>query len=366
MSMQPLPTPAATRRAQSGLSLIELMVGMVIGLIGMIIIAAAMISNEDIKRTTVGANDAQINGALSLYGIERDLRMAGFGIANTNAMGCASITYSRSGFSGTPPAFGLRPVVITDGGAGASDTVQIVYSNLASRSLPGLVSATMAASGTAVSLNDVTGFLGSGASTTARGDLVALVNGATCSLHQVTAIDTPTSTLTFAAGAPFNAGTASPGYASGSYLFNLGAPVVRTYSIGANQSFDMVDVFQTPNSTLASTVTSGATTIANGVVDLQADYGVDTTGDGVIDAYNNTTPTTAAGWAQVIAVRVAVLVRSTQYFRPATPGGACTATTAAPTWSGGTFFMSDTLPSCYKYRAFETVVPLRNTIWKES
>ncbi len=132
------------------------------------------------------------------------------------------------------------------------------------------------------------------------------------------------------------------------------------------QSFDMVEVFQTTDSSLASTVTSGATTIASGVVDLQADYGVDTTGDGVIDAYNNTAPASAAAWAQVIAVRVAVLVRSAQYFRPATPGGACTATTAAPTWSGGTFFMSDTLPSCYKYRAFETVVPLRNTIWKES
>ena len=173
-------------------------------------------------------------------------------------------------------------------------------------------------------------------------------------------------TLTLAAAAPFNAGTSSPGFASGSYLFNLGLPVVRTYSIGSNQSLQLADVFTTTATNVAPTVTSASTTITNGVVDLQADYGMDTDGNGVVDTYTTTSPTTAAGWAQVMAVRVAILVRSANYVRPATAGGACAATTAAPTWTGGTHFMSDTLPSCYKYRSFETVVPLRNVIWKEA
>jgi type IV pilus assembly protein PilW len=68
-------------------------------------------------------------------------------------------------------------------------------------------------------------------------------------------------------------------------------------------------------------------------------------------------------------VRLAVLARSEHYEKPSTPGGACEATTAAnrPTWSGGdflTFNAPGALPSCYKYRMFETVVPMRNMIWR--
>jgi type IV pilus assembly protein PilW len=60
-----------------------------------------------------------------------------------------------------------------------------------------------------------------------------------------------------------------------------------------------------------------------------------------------------------------VLARSQNYEKPATPGDPCTATQAAPTWSGGAFTVPDGLPSCYKYRVFETVIPLRNVIWKQ-
>ncbi len=350
--------------------MVELMVGMAIGLIGTVIIAAALIANEDYKRSTVGTSDAQVNGALSLYAIERDLRMAGYGFANTNALGCASVTYSRTSFVGAYPAFGLRPIVMTDGGgavaaglqtATGSDVLQIVYASEARRSLPATLNGAMTAGDTSIVLLDTMGFNGS---VTTRGDLVVAVSGATCTMHQVTAIASAT-TLTIAAGAPFN-GTASPGYGVGAYLFNLGLPVVHSYSINANGGLDVLDVFSATASNVAPTVATTPTTIANGVVDLQADYGLDTDGNGVVDSYTITAPTTAAGWAQVLAIRVAVLVRSANYNKPPTAGGACTATTAAPTWTGGTHFMSDALPSCYKYRSFETVVPLRNMIWKEA
>ncbi len=363
-------TQTISLRRQAGLSMIELMVGMAIGLIGTVIIAAALLANEDYKRSTVGTSDAQVNGALSLYAVERDLRMAGYGFANTNALGCASVSYSRTSFVGAYPAFGLRPIVMTDGGgtvtgttqvATGADTLQIVYASEAQRSLPAVLNGAMAAAGTSIVLFDTIGYNGSA---TTRGDLVVAVSGATCSLHQVTAVANAT-TLTVAAGAAFN-GTASPGYAVGSYLFNLGLPVVHNYSVSGNGSLQLLDVFSTTASNVTPTVSATPTNIASGVVDLQADYGIDSNGDGIVDTYTITAPTTAATWAQVLAIRVAVLVRSANYFRPPTAGGACTATTAAPTWTGGTHFMSDALPSCYKYRSFETVVPLRNMIWKEA
>jgi len=360
------PMTTRLKHLQAGLSMIELMVGMTIGLIGTVIISSALVSNEDFKRRTTSTSDAQINGTLALYAIERDLRMAGFGFANTNAFGCSNVTYSHTSFSGAYPTWGLLPSVITDGGAvsagaTASDSIRLVYATEVARSTAGVLAATQAAGAASFSLVDTTGFNGS---VTTRGDLVVAVSGTTCSLHQVTAL-AGTTVNTASGTAPFN-GTASPGYASGAYLFNLGLPVVRSYSVGTNQSLQMLDVFATSSSNSAPSVSSTPTTITSGIVDLQAQYGLDTNGDLIIDSYSNTTPTTAAGWAQVLAVRVAVLVRAGTYIRPDTPGGACSATTTAPSWSGGTHYMSDGLPSCYKYRSFETVVPLRNMIWKEA
>jgi type IV pilus assembly protein PilW len=67
-------------------------------------------------------------------------------------------------------------------------------------------------------------------------------------------------------------------------------------------------------------------------------------------------------------VRVALLARSQNFEKPSVAGGPCDATTAAnaPTWANGLLPMNvpGGLPSCYKYRVFETVVPLRNLIWR--
>jgi type IV pilus assembly protein PilW len=113
----------------------------------------------------------------------------------------------------------------------------------------------------------------------------------------------------------------------------------------------------------------------DGIVDLQAQYGKDTNGDGTVDVWTKVLSRNAPAnfdgidIMQVIAVRLAVLARDDHYQKPSTPGGPCEATTAAnrPTWSGGAFLTFDAagaLPSCYKYRVFETVVPLRNMIWR--
>jgi type IV pilus assembly protein PilW len=116
----------------------------------------------------------------------------------------------------------------------------------------------------------------------------------------------------------------------------------------------------------------------DGIVDLQAQYGKDTNDDNVIDVWTKQLPA-AAGTnfnandiAQIKAVRLAVLARSEHYEKPSTAGGACEATTTAnrPTWGGTdylpfpTFDAPGALPSCYKYRVFETVVPLRNMLWR--
>jgi type IV pilus assembly protein PilW len=120
---------------------------------------------------------------------------------------------------------------------------------------------------------------------------------------------------------------------------------------------------------------TAAQAIVDDIVDLQAEYGKDdggnggTVDDGLVDSWNTTTPATMADWRRVLAIRVGIVARSGNYEKPA-PGAACSSTTVTPTWSGSAtaggvsaFTLPEALPSCYKYRVFETVIPIRNMIW---
>jgi len=104
-------TTLPTSRREAGMSLVELMVGMAIGLIGIVIITHLYLTNEDYKRSTAGAGTAQTNGAIALYTMERDLRMAGYGLNHSGALGCSCATagcspvqYYYNGTYSSPPA----------------------------------------------------------------------------------------------------------------------------------------------------------------------------------------------------------------------------------------------------------------------
>lgn len=65
---------------QAGFSLIELLVGLVIGLIATVVIMQTFASFEGNKRSTTGIADAQTNGSIALYSIQRELQFAGYGM----------------------------------------------------------------------------------------------------------------------------------------------------------------------------------------------------------------------------------------------------------------------------------------------
>ena len=79
---------ASLPRRTAGMSLVELMVAMVIGLIGIVIITHLYLVNENYKRSTTGSGEAQVNGAIALFTLERDVRMSGYGFAHSGALGC--------------------------------------------------------------------------------------------------------------------------------------------------------------------------------------------------------------------------------------------------------------------------------------
>ena len=83
---------------QTGFTLIELMVGLVIGLIASLIVMQTFSEFEGNKRSTTGTSDAQTSGSIGLYMVQRELQFAGYGIPM---------------MSGTMPTVTMKPYEVT-------------------------------------------------------------------------------------------------------------------------------------------------------------------------------------------------------------------------------------------------------------
>ena len=108
---------------QAGFTLVELMVGLTIGLLATIIIMQVFSVFEAQKRVTTGTADAQTNGGIALYNIGRELQMAGYPLMPVTDSPLECTTTTIDPLTGIADIF---PAVITDGGtaAGASSNSQ--------------------------------------------------------------------------------------------------------------------------------------------------------------------------------------------------------------------------------------------------
>ena len=73
---------------QRGFTITEIMVAVAIGLIGTLVVFKALQSTNIVARNTTGGSDAATTASIALFGIEHDVRMAGYGINDTNIVGC--------------------------------------------------------------------------------------------------------------------------------------------------------------------------------------------------------------------------------------------------------------------------------------
>jgi type IV pilus assembly protein PilW len=342
----------------TGFGLVEVLVAMAIGMIGILAIMQAFAVNERYKENTVGTSSSQANGNIAIFSIERDLRMAGFGLASTAALSCGNVRYYFDGAYSDPPGGGvgaplpaltLAPVVITQGVAGAPDTITMLSSSNGYRTVPTVIDEDASAATVNLVVSNRTGLT--------EGELLLLVQAPPlrCALAQITALPAAAPKQVQRLASSYNpdgAASALPDFSKGSQLYGLGTPIMRRYSISTN-NLAVADWTMVLNGT-------APTVIVDEIVDLQAEYGF---ADGT---FSTVTPTTEAQWITLRSIRLAVLARGS-YERPGTDG-VCTVTTAVPTWTGSAqspLQIPGGVPSCYRYRVFETVVPLRNLIWRE-
>lgn len=350
-----------------GFTLVELMIGMLIGLLVTVVIAQVLVGAEGRRRTTAAGSNAQVDGALALYTLQRDVQMAGYGLtSHTDGVGCAI----RAQRGGVDSNFVMAPVVIVNGAAGAPDTLLVMSSAKQTFSLPTRIIDNSLPASTDFSVSSTLGI--------EVGDLMVAVpptidTNNWCSIFQVTSTGPGPNLLTHATGtngAWNQAGNVifpADGYPINSYVINIGQFVTRTYGVSADQ------VLQLTSWNSAAALTSTDDLFPN-IVNLQAFYGKDTDTNGVVDTYDTVTPTTAAGWRQVLVVRLAVVARSAQMEKDAV-------TAAQPLWDVGTAASVAGSATCgasrcvtltvngladwqrYRYKVYDSVIPLRNMKW---
>lgn len=360
---------AAAMRKLRGFTLIEIMIGLVIGMMGVAVIMQILETAERQKRTTASGTDAQVNGSIALYTLERDIRLAGYGLSSVNLLNCSVNAYNSAR---TPSLFSFQaaPVLINPAGIPAgdagSDVLQVVYGNSA-----GVVEADTLATTSSFptyGMNNVAGL--------APGEFILFTETAkACWLGQITAVASPTITTAANAWNP----VAGPGviYSNLARLFNAGKmPRVLIYAV-RNGRLTQCDMLAYPCDDATRTADGSVwVEIGPGIVGMSAAYGRDTGATSVSaraavpDTWDQTapaadasnTPANACAWARIPALAIAVLARASQY-------EASAVTTAAPQWrvgAGGTMTVA-AIPDWqnYRYKVFQTVVPVRNILWMD-
>lgn len=373
--MRKIPDITALQHGRSrGLSLVELLVASAIGIIASLAIFQVFAVFEGQKRTTASSGEAQTSGTLALFTVERELRMAGYGINNVDFLGCSILGWDEQAGGGTALTLQLVPVIITQGVgstpgvAGAPDTISLMYGTGELVPAPANIAQNMPSPSADFKVNNRYGFK--------EGDLVISAEaGKDCTLAQVSGLPgTPGQTDNVIhnsgnytdpnSGAQVPTRYNKPGglgvsYSTSAKLFNLGAlPANNVYTVATAQLQRQQLLSAPPGSV--------AIPLFDSIVQLQAQYGKDTTGDGVVDLYDENTPATAAQWAQVLAVRVAVVARSSLYEKeevsPLTirlwEDSGVAPTTTGPVWT----LTAD--ERHYRYKVFQTVVPIRNMLWR--
>jgi type IV pilus assembly protein PilW len=376
--MRAIPDMTVLQRGRSrGMSLVELMVAAAIGIIASLAIFQVFAVFEGQKRTTTSGGEAQTSGTLALYTLERDVRQGGYGFNTPDLVGCLLQGWDQqAGAALTPttlaPAFIAQGAGSTPGVAGSPDSIAVAYGN--GDALPAPVTILVGSLGATDDfiriVNALYGFQ--------PGDHVVVAEGALpCTLAQVNQIPPATGDNTRlnlqvgsyvnASGATVNTRFNNPAGLGTTYTING-----KVYNVGPAPS---VKVFSILNGQLVSQALGAAapTPVFDNIVQLQAQYGHDTNGDGVVDAYNETTPVTSTGWAAVLAIRVAIVARSSLFEKeevspvtirlwndclPSSVPACNPPYTTGPVWT----LTSD--ERHYRYKVFQTVIPLRNMLWR--
>lgn len=397
-------------RKQQGFSLIELMVGLVIGLIATLVIMQTFSAFEGSKRSTTGIADAQTNGNIGLYMIQRELQFSGYGIPLTSGTlptilpATAANTYQFEDYKDKTPeeiktlqaaklaAYNAKiaadSLVVANGvnysalkcdTASASDTINLDTDNISSRAFAtsiarDIITPVTITNGTnsdtiAIRYGTTTrGAMATNIVTLNGSNYVGVDNNMGCMVNDIALVTRNASAGCYATQVTALSATngmnvlSNAGMAQNDKFACLGQIKLVTFDVTANQ-------LQKSNPT-----TGVQEPVLNEIVSLQAQYGVATTPNSEVitsweDATGNFAPATMTinNRNRIKAVRVAVIARN-NLLEKETVTQLCSAGDTGPARLcvfGADLNLAGALGANwinYRYRVYEVIVPLRNML----
>jgi type IV pilus assembly protein PilW len=401
-------------KQMKGFTLVEVMIALLIGLIGIVVMMQTFAVSEGYKRTATSGTDAQINGGIALYMLQRELRLAGYGMNSLVAQGCPSVrvwnTPSNSGIDMHLVPFEINPAGIPAGDAN-TDVIFIAYGS--SQSFVSGIKLSVPQASATTEFYPVTNY-----DSFENGDLFVSVapglgagGNPSCVLHEATktwssagncgtnptnqysvehttaAYQKHTSTGCVATNVTFNSatgitdssGVVVPNVPPNGQVYGLGKPAFHVYAIRGG------------NLTMCDYVAADCTNVANynivvnDIVSLRAVYQMNLTpnvsslpGDGATAPSRASITTNVFLPSRVLAATIEITARNSLKEKPSgTNGTTCDATpdNTMPdrhmawiyqTTAGANIDLSTASAdwNCYRYKLFQTSVPLRNLIWR--
>lgn len=376
----------ASNLNQTGFSLIELLVALIVGLLASMAVYSVMSVNEGRKRTTTSVNDIDQAGAYALYQIDQAVRNAGAGLglafnesqSVTSTLGCP-IHAVNSGAqimpAGTFPApfatvsgtIRLAPIIIMDGAAGAGGDVIIAMSGSSGLSEIPTEFSTAASNLLQLNLENIVGFRAN--------DRILLLDAAStqpCFISQVAAsFIAKEDESVLPLGGAFYQGTIAGNTITSAKTFavNLGqTPSFTMLGVGDNNILFQYDLLRAAAATADDA--NPATFIEN-TYQMQALYGVDIDGNNTVASITWVTPTgnysaanllngsaaASARLATIKAIKVGLVLRASLDETKAVSNNSLTL--FSDTTSPVTVALN---PNTFRYRAFEATIPLRNNL----
>ena len=382
------------QRRIAGFGLVEILVGVTIGLITLLIVYQALALSEGYRRSTTAGGDAQSSGMISSFVLAGDIANGGHTISESAGVlaSCPNTGVFRT-------TWRPIPVLITDGGNDWTSVSFGLFGGINRRRVSELDLVTGYAPGGSFTVQSPLGFQRSHA--TEAPHLFVIANIAAvppvCEVASISPwplaagpLHWPTTSATFddttgmATITPVPAGAVTQNYPQGSsWVVNLG-PNDRVrkvfYDVAGNvvRRTDLMAVVPVPNP------------VVSNIVLMQAQYGIDTNNDTFADTWVSArnAPWRAADvlgapiaqLRMVKAIRLAVVVRSAQFERPRDAEGRLLDNTTINSDFTVTLFPCNGLPGCtgemlnvtipgtanYRYRVYEQVIPLTNQIWNAS
>jgi len=333
---------------QTGLGLMDIVIGLLIGTLVTIAAVGSLVLFRQYSKTGINNDQALQNGITAIHSLQYHVKMSGLGFVANNSMACSTWNAVYQGNAIANNAV-VAPTLITQNNVNPTspETITVLYGNSILSGSPGMMIAGANSSDASVNINSANAMQANDYALLAAPGTVN-----TCTLVKITGVASSGSYATI----NFDAGSSpTVTYPASSLVIDIGNPVWYTWSI-VNSNLQVQD-----------NLTGNTMIVADGVVQLRAQYGIT---DGVsesiqswVDPSGGWAAPTAAQIAQIRAIRIALIVRSMQKEKPV--AGVCATTTTAPIpWQGGSAvdLTADPNWKCYRYKVFETIIPLKNVL----